>query len=210
MNEISASKVKELREISGAGMMDCKKALLESNGDIQQAMDYLRKSGIAKAQKKSGRIAKDGVISTYIHPGSKLGVLLEINCETDFVAKTPVFQDLAKDIAMHIAAASPISVSKKDISKNLLEKEKEIYVDQAKSSGKPDEIIEKMVQGRIDKFCKENALLDQVFVKNSDLTVNDVITDAIAKLGENISISRFERFQLGENSNSQSGSSQSE
>ena len=210
MTEISASKVKELREISGAGMMDCKKALLESKGDIQDAMDYLRKSGIAKAQKKSGREAKDGVISTYIHPGSKLGVMLEINCETDFVAKTPVFQDLAKDIAMHIAAASPISVSKEDISKDVLEKEKEIYTDQAKSSGKPDDIIEKMVQGRIDKFCKENALLNQVFVKNSDLTVNDVITEAIAKLGENISISRFERFQLGESNSSSSVSEQSE
>ena len=210
MTDISASKVKELRQISGAGMMDCKKALLESKGDIQEAMDYLRKSGIAKAQKKSGREAKDGVISTYIHPGSKLGVMLEINCETDFVAKTPVSQDLAKDIAMHIAAACPISVSKEDISQAVLDKEKEIYVDQAKSSGKPDDIVEKMVQGRIDKFCKENALLDQTFVKNADLTVNDVITDAIAKLGENISISRFERFQLGESSSSSSASEQSE
>ena len=198
MNEISASKVKELREISGAGMMDCKKALLESNGDIQQAMDYLRKSGIAKAQKKSGRIAKDGVISTYIHPGSKLGVLLEINCETDFVAKTPVFQDLAKDIAMHIAAASPISVSKKDISKNLLEKEKEIYVDQAKSSGKPDEIIEKMVQGRLKKFLQENVLLEQNFVKDPSKTITDLITDKVSVLGENIIVNSFSRFQIGE------------
>ena len=198
MNEISASKVKELREISGAGMMDCKKALLESNGDIQQAMDYLRKSGIAKAQKKSGRVAKDGVISTYIHPGSKLGVLLEINCETDFVAKTPVFQDLAKDIAMHIAAASPISVSKKDISKNLLEKEKEIYVDQAKSSGKPDEIIEKMVQGRLKKFLQENVLLEQNFVKDPSKTITDLITDKVSVLGENIIVNSFSRFQIGE------------
>ena len=210
MSAISANLVKELREMSGAGMMDCKKALLESKGDIQKAMDYLRKSGIAKAQKKSGREAKDGTISTYIHPGSKLGVILEINCETDFVAKTPVFQELAKDIAMHIAASSPISVSREDISEDIINKEKEIYSDQAKSSGKPADIIEKMVIGRIDKFCKENALLDQVFVKNSDLTVNDVITDAIAKLGENISISRFERFQLGEQSISQSDSNKSE
>ena len=203
MTEISASKVKELREISGAGMMDCKKALLESKGNIQDAMDYLRKSGIAKAQKKSGREAKDGVISTYIHPGSKLGVMLEINCETDFVAKTEGFQELSKDIAMHIAAASPISVSKDDIPNEVLNKEREIYLDQAKSSGKPDEIAKKMVEGRMDKFCKENALLEQQFVKDPNTTVKEVLTDTIAKLGENISIARFTRFQLGESSSSQ-------
>tara|TARA_Y100000817_G_C16747916_1_gene495593 strand:- start:103 stop:729 length:627 start_codon:yes stop_codon:yes gene_type:complete len=200
MGEISAGKVKELREISGAGMMDCKKALLESAGDIQKAMDFLRKSGIAKAQKKAGREVKDGIISTYIHPGSKLGVMLEINCETDFVAKTPTFQDLSRDIAMHIAAASPISVSKDDIPTNVIEKEREIYMDQAKNSGKPEEIAVKIVDGKMDKFCKENALLEQSFVKDPNMTVNEVITDIIAKLGENISISRFSRFQLGEGS----------
>ena len=141
MSSISAAKVKELRDISGAGMMDCKKALSESDGDIQKAMDFLRKSGIAKAQKKAGREVKDGLVSTYIHPGSKLGVMLEINCETDFVAKTSVFQDLSRDIAMHIAAASPVSVSKEDIPSELLDKEKEIYLEQAKASGKPQETL---------------------------------------------------------------------
>ena len=203
MATISADKVKELRDISGAGMMDCKKALSNSGGDIQKAMDFLRKSGIAKAQKKAGREVKDGLISTYIHPGSKLGVMLEINCETDFVAKTEGFQELSKDIAMHIAAASPISVSKDDIPNEVLNKEREIYLDQAKSSGKPDEIAKKMVEGRMDKFCKENALLEQQFVKDPNTTVKEVLTDTIAKLGENISIARFTRFQLGESSSSQ-------
>jgi len=199
MTAISANKVKELRDISGAGMMDCKKALSESKGDIQKAMDFLRKSGIAKAQKKAGREVKDGLISTYIHPGSKLGVMLEINCETDFVAKTEGFQELSKDIAMHIAAASPLSVSKDDIPSEVLDKEREIYLDQAKSSGKPEEIAKKMVEGRMDKFCKENALLEQQFVKDPNTTIKEVLTDMIAKLGENISIARFMRFQLGEN-----------
>ena len=203
MVTISADKVKELRDISGAGMMDCKKALSNSDGDIQKAMDFLRKSGIAKAQKKAGREVKDGVISTYIHPGSKLGVMLEINCETDFVAKTEGFQELSKDIAMHIAAASPISVSKDDIPNEVLNKEREIYLDQAKSSGKPEEIAKKMVEGRMDKFCKEIALLVQQFVKDPNTTVKEVVTDTIAKLGENISIARFTRFQLGESSSSQ-------
>ena len=206
---ISASKVKELRDLSGAGMMDCKKALLETNGNISDAMDFLRKSGIAKAQKKAGREVKDGLVSTYIHPGSKLGVLLEINCETDFVAKTPVFTDLSRDIAMHIAAAHPIAVSKDDIPEETIQKEREIYTEQAKSSGKPDEIIAKMVDGRINKFCKENALLEQDYVKNPDMTVNEVLVDAISKLGENISISRFSRFQLGEHSSSSPSDSES-
>ena len=208
MSSISAAKVKELRDISGAGMMDCKKALSESDGDIQKAMDFLRKSGIAKAQKKAGREVKDGLVSTYIHPGSKLGVMLEINCETDFVAKTSVFQDLSRDIAMHIAAASPVSVSKEDIPSGLLDKEKEIYLEQAKASGKPQEIAEKMVVGRMDKFCKENALLEQQFVKDPNVTVNEVLTDTIAKLGENISIARFVRFQLGESASSPSKDSE--
>ena len=202
MSSISATKVKELRDISGAVMMDCKKALTESNGDIQNAMDYLRKSGIAKAQKKAGREVKDGLITTYIHPGAKLGVMLEINCETDFVAKTDAFQDLSRDIAMHIAAASPVSVSKDQIPVDVLDKEREIYNDQAKNSGKPPEIIEKMVDGRMDKFCKENALLEQQFVKDPNSTVKEVLTDTIAKLGENISVARFTRFQLGETSTS--------
>ena len=195
---ISASTVKELRDRSGAGMMDCKKALVETDGDLDKAMDFLRKSGIAKAQKKAGREVKDGLVSTYIHPGSKLGVLLEINCETDFVAKTPVFTELSNDIAMHIAAAQPIAISKDDISAEVLNKEREIYTEQAKASGKPEDIITKMVEGRINKFCKESVLLEQEYVKNPDMTVNEVLVDAISKLGENISISRFSRFQLGE------------
>ena len=194
----SAKAVKELRELSGAGMMDCKRALEESNGDLEKAMEALRKSGIAKAQKKAGRSASDGLIFPYIHPGSKLGVLLEINCETDFVAKTDDFQSLAKDISMHIAASCPISVNVEDISESIIEKEKEIYSEQAKSSGKPDNIIEKMVEGRMAKFYKENVLMEQQFVKDPDRTIKDLITENVAKFGENIIIKRFSRFQLGE------------
>lgn len=198
MSAISALAVKELREKSGAGMMDCKKALTEASGDIEKAIDFLRKTGIAKAQKKAGRSTQEGVIIPYIHPGSKLGVLLEINCETDFVAKTDEFQSMAKDIAMHIAASSPLAVNRDGISETVLAREKEIYTDQAKQSGKPTEIIEKMTQGRLNKFFQESALMEQAFVKDPDKTINDIITDTVAKLGENIVISRFIRFQLGE------------
>ncbi len=194
----SAKAVKELRELSGAGMMDCKRALEESSGDLEKAMEALRKSGIAKAQKKAGRSASDGLIFPYIHPGSKLGVLLEINCETDFVAKTDDFQGLAKDIAMHIAASCPISINVEDVSSEMIEKEKEIYFEQAKSSGKPDNIIEKMIDGRMVKFYKENVLMEQQFVKNPDKTIKDLITENVAKFGENIVVKRFSRFQLGE------------
>ena len=194
----NAQSVKELRELSGAGMMDCKRALEEADGNLEKAMEVLRKTGIAKAQKKAGRSASDGLIFPYIHPGSKLGVLLEINCETDFVAKTDEFQSLAKDIAMHIAASSPISVSAEDVSDTIIKKEKEIYSEQARNSGKPENIIEKMIQGRVDKFYKENVLMEQQFVKDPDKTVKDLITDSVAKLGENIVIKRFSRFQLGE------------
>jgi len=196
-----AQSVKELRELSGAGMMDCKRALDESNGDLEKAMEALRKSGIAKAQKKAGRSASDGLIFPYIHPGSKLGVLLEINCETDFVAKTDDFQSLAKDIAMHIAASSPISVNVEDVSESVIDKEKEIYLEQAKNSGKPDNIIEKMIDGRIVKFYKENVLMEQQFVKDPDKTIKDLITENVAKFGENIIVKRFTRFQLGETVN---------
>ena len=194
----NAQSVKELRELSGAGMMDCKRALEESNGDLEKAMEELRKSGIAKAQKKAGRSASDGLIFPYIHPGSKLGVLLEINCETDFVAKTEDFQGLAKDISMHIAASCPISVNAEDIPESVIVKEKEIYFEQAKSSGKPDNIIEKMIEGRMTKFYKENALMEQQFVKDPDKTIKDLVTENVAKFGENIVIKRFSRFQLGE------------
>ena len=198
MSEISASAVKELRNISGAGMMDCKKALSEASGNLDDAMDILRKSGIAKAQKKSGRSTKEGMIYSYIHPGSKLGVLVEINCETDFVANTDDFLKLNKDLAMHIAASSPIAVQREDVPSNLIDREKEIYIDQAKQSGKPDEIINKMIDGRINKFYQENVLLEQAFVKDPEKNVKDIITDTIAKLGENINVARFVRFQLGD------------
>ena len=195
---ISAEQVKELRDRSGVGMMDCKKALMESGGDLEKAFDYLRKVGVAKAQKKEGRSTKEGSIISYIHPGSKLGVLVELNCETDFVAKTDDFLQLGRDVAMHVAAANPISVNPDDISEDVLNREKEIYLDQAKSSNKPDNIIEKMVEGRVQKFYKENVLLEQVFVKDPNKTIKDIITDTIGKLGENIVVSRFQRFQLGD------------
>ena len=195
---ISASSVKELRELSGAGMMDCKKALQESDGDITKAMEALRKNGIAKAQKKIGRSASDGIVIPYIHPGSKLGVLLEVNCETDFVARTGGFQDFCKDVAMHIAASAPIAVLREELSKDVVESEKNIFREQSKKSGKPDEIIEKMIDGRMKKFYQENILMEQSFVKNPDLSINDLLTETIAILGENISIKRFSRYQLGE------------
>ena len=195
---ISASVVKELREVSGAGMMDCKKALQEANGNIEKAMEVLRKNGIAKAQKKSGRSASDGVIIPYIHPGSKLGVLLEVNCETDFVARTEAFQEFCKNVAMHIAATSPICVNREDLDNKLIETEKRIFREQSKKSGKPDEIIEKMIDGRMNKFFQENILIEQSFVKNPDTSISNLLTETIAKLGENISIARFTRFQLGE------------
>ena len=198
MSTITANQVKELRDKSGVGMMDCKKALQEADGNIEKAFDILRKSGIAKAQKKAGRDAKEGNIISYIHPGSKLGVLLELNCETDFVANTEDFQNLGKDIAMHIAAAVPLAVKREDIDSSIIDKEKEIYSDQAKSTGKPDNIIEKMVEGRVKKFYQENVLLEQNFVKDPAKTIEDLITDAVAVLGENIIISKFSRFQLGD------------
>jgi len=194
----SAKTVKQLREISGAGMMDCKKALEECNYDLDKAMDILRKNGIAKAKKKAGRTAKDGVIIPYIHPGSKLGVIAEINCETDFVARTEGFQDFSRDIAMHIAATSPLAVTREDISNDIILKEKEIFKEQASQSGKPENIIEKMVEGRLNKFYQENVLLEQSFVKNPDQTIQDLLSDTISTLGENIEIKRFSRFQLGE------------
>ncbi len=195
---ITANVVKELRQISGAGMMDCKKALQEANGDTEKAMVILRKNGIAKAEKKAGRAASEGSIIPYIHPGSKLGVLLEINCETDFVARTEGFQEFCKDVAMHIAAACPLAVRKEELAPELVEKEKEIYREQSEKSGKPAEIVEKMVEGRLNKFYQESVLMEQNFVKNPDLTIKDLLTETIATLGENVSIARFVRFQLGE------------
>jgi len=196
--EITAALVKELRDRSGVGMMECKKALVETGGNIDKAFDYLRKAGAAKALKKEGREAKEGVVLSYIHPGAKLGVLLELNCETDFVAKTDDFINLGNDIAMHIAATDPLAVSSENISNEIIEKEKEIYTEQAKKTNKPAEIIEKMVEGRLKKFFKENVLIEQDFVKDPNKTIKDIITDTVGKLGENIVITRFKRFQLGE------------
>ncbi len=195
---IAASLVKELRERSGAGFMDCKNALNETNGDIEKAIEFLRKSGAAKAQKKAGRSTKEGAVVQYIHPGGQLGVLLEVNCETDFVARTDGFTDFTKDLAMHIAAASPIVVSREEMDQTIIDKERNFLVEQAKESGKPENIIEKMVDGRIEKFYAENVLLEQPFVKDPEKTIKDLMTEVVATVGENISIARFSRFQLGE------------
>jgi elongation factor Ts len=195
---ISATTVKELREQTGAGMMDCKKALTEADGDIGTAMDVLRKKGLAKAAGKSSRDASDGLISSYIHMGGKIGVLLEVNCETDFVAKTDDFQQLVRDISMHIAATSPAYVKREDVPSEIIDKEKEIYASQVEN--KPPQVIEKIVEGKIEKFYSDTCLVDQVFVKDPDQKqkINDLIVEKIAKLGENIVIKRFARFQLGE------------
>ena len=195
---IDASVVKELRDKTGAGMMDCKKALVETSGNIDKAVDYLRKSGIAKAEKKGDRTAKEGLVFSYIHHGGRLGVLVELNCETDFVAKTDGFSDLAHNIAMQIAATSPLAVKREDIDQKLLDKEKEIFTDQAKESGKPKEIIGKIVEGRVEKFYAESCLIEQQFIKDPDRKIGDLITDAVSTLGENIVINRFARFSVGE------------
>ena len=195
---VDASVVKELREKTGAGMMDCKKALVETSGNIDKAIDFLRKSGIAKAEKKGDRTAKEGLVFSYIHHGGRLGVLVELNCETDFVAKTDGFSDLAHNIAMQIAATSPLAVTREDIDQTLLDKEKEIFTDQAKESGKPKEIIGKIVDGRLEKFYAESCLMEQQFIKDPDRKIGDLITDAVSTLGENIIINQFSRFSVGE------------
>ncbi len=195
---ISASLVKELREKTGAGMMDCKHALEEAGGDIEKAVDHLRKTGAAKADKKASRAANDGVVLSYIHPGSRLGVMVEVNCETDFVARTDNFQQFVRDVAMHIAAANPVVVQREQMPAGLAEREKAIFLEQARDSGKPEEIIEKMVTGRLEKFYAENTLLEQPFVKDPQKTIGDYLKATIATLGENILISRFVRFELGE------------
>lgn len=196
--EINATLVKELREKTGVGMMDCKKALAEAGGDIQQAIDYLRKKGIATAKKRGGRATSEGQIGSYIHAGGKIGVLVEVNSETDFSAKTPDFSDFVKNIAMQIAASNPLSVDREGLPADVLEREKGIYATQAKESGKPEKVIEKMVEGKMKKFYSEACLLEQPYVKNPDITVQDLLNELIAKTGENIVIRRFARFQLGE------------
>lgn len=190
--------VKELREKTGVGMMDCKKALNECNGDIEKSIEYLRKKGIATAQKRGGRSTSEGQIQSYIHAGGKIGVMVEINCETDFTGKNEDFTEFAKNVAMHIAASSPISVDRDGIPADILEKEKEIYTTQAKESGKPEKVIEKIVEGKINKFFAESTLLEQQYVKNPDITIKDLLNEMIAKTGENIVVTRFVRYQLGE------------
>jgi elongation factor Ts len=196
--EISANAVKELREKTGAGMMDCKKALAEAGGDAGKAEEVLRKKGLSAAAKKAGRVASEGAVASYIHMGGKIGVLVEVNCETDFVARTDGFQALVKDLAMHIAAANPLYVKREDVPPEVIEKELEIARHQAREQKKPDAIVEKIAQGKVDKYYKEVALLEQPFVKDDKKTVQEIITDAVAKIGENIQIRRFARFVLGE------------
>ncbi|MBW2142819.1 MAG: translation elongation factor Ts [Deltaproteobacteria bacterium] len=198
--EISASLIKELREKTGVGIMDCKTALKECDGDIDKSIEYLRKKGIATAQKRGGRVTSQGQVQSYIHAGGKIGVLVEANCETDFTAKTDDFTNFARDIAMQIAASSPISIDRENVSDDMLEREKDIYATQAKESGKPDKIIDKIVEGKMKKFFSEACLLEQAFVKNPDITVQDLLNEMIAKTGENIVIKRFSRYQLGESS----------
>ncbi len=198
MAEITAALVKELRERTGAGMMDCKKALAATEGDMDKAIDFLREKGLAAAAKKAGRIAAEGLVESYIHGGGRIGVLVEVNCETDFVAKTDDFKNLVRDIAMHIAAANPSYLRREEVPTAELEHEKMVLSEQARNEGKPEKIIEKMVSGRIEKYYKEVCLLEQPFVKDPDKTISDLITESIAKIGENISIRRFTRYQLGE------------
>lgn len=195
---VDAKKVKNLRDKTGAGMMDCKKALVESSGDMEKAVDYLRKTGITKAEKKSARIAKEGLIYSYIHQGNRLGVLLDIGCETDFVAKTEGFKDIAHNISMQIAATNPIAIRREDVDPELTDREKSIYHEQAKSSGKPEEIIDKIVEGKLNKFFQDNCLLEQTFIKDSEKNIQDLINEIIVTLGENISVNRFTRFAIGE------------
>jgi len=189
--------VKELRDKTNAGMMDCKKALTETKGDMEKAVDLLRQKGLAVAQKRAGRATSEGVIETYIHAGGKLGVMVEVNCETDFVAKNSDFIEFAKNVAMHVAASCPVSVRREDVPADLAERERNIYIQQAIDSGKPANIAEKMVGGKMDRFFAESCLLEQKFVKNPDITVQDLLNELVAKLGENISIKRFARFQVG-------------
>jgi elongation factor Ts len=194
---ISAGLVKELRERTGIGMMECKKALEESSGDIEKAIVVLRKKGHARAKDKMDRHAKEGVIGSYIHLNGKIGVLVEVNCESDFVARNEEFQDLVKNIALHIAAANPTYVSSEDVPQEVLEEERDIIRDQFKDSGKPAEIIEKIVEGKLSKFYQENCLLDQLYIKDDKMAVKDLVTAFIAKSGENVVINRFARFELG-------------
>jgi elongation factor Ts len=190
--------IKDLREKTGVGIMDCKVALKECNGDIKGAVDYLRKKGIATAKKRSSRTTSNGQVQSYIHGGGKIGVLVEVNCETDFTGRTDAFTEFTKDLAMQIAAANPVSVDRETVPPEVLEREKDIYATQARETGKPEKVIEKIVEGKLNKFYSEACLLDQPFVKNPDITIQDYLNEMIAKTGENILVRRFARFQLGD------------
>ncbi|MCL1805897.1 MAG: translation elongation factor Ts [Clostridiales bacterium] len=198
MAEITSAKIRELRERTGAGMLDCKNALAEKEGDIEKAIEYLREKGLAAAAKKAGRIAAEGLCESYIHGGGRIGVLLELNCETDFVAKTDEFKLLAKDICMQIAASKPEYVRREEVPADVVEKEKEIFTAQALNEGKPANVVEKMISGRIEKYFKEICLVEQPFIKDTDITINDLLVRQISKIGENINIRRFVRYELGE------------
>jgi elongation factor Ts len=190
--------VKQLREKSGAGIMDCKEALAECKGDMEKATDFLRKKGLATAAKRAGRTLSEGTIQSYIHTGGKLGVLVEVNCETDFVAKSETFQEFVKNLAMHVAASSPIGILPEDVPAELVQREKEIYRDQALQTGKPEKMVEKITEGKLAKFYKDNCLMSQPYVRNPDISIADLLNEMIAKIGENITIKRFVRFQIGE------------
>jgi elongation factor Ts len=196
--EVSANMVKELREKTGAGMMDCKKALSETAGDFEKAVDFLRQKGLATAAKRAGRIASEGKIGSYIHAGAKIGVMVEVNCETDFVAKTDDFQNFVKDIAMHIAASNPSYVQRENVPAEVLEREREIYRAQAREARKPEKILDKIVEGKLEKYYGEVCLLEQPFIKDPDLTIQDLMNGLIGKLGEKVEIRRFARYQVGE------------
>ncbi len=196
--QVTPQLVKELRERTGAGMMDCKRALVDSEGDVEKAIELLRKRGMATAAKKAGRVAAEGVVSSYIHAGGRIGVLLEVNCETDFVARTDDFQNLVKDLGMHIAASDPRVVSRDEVTDAILERERAIYRDQAVESGKPENVLDRIVEGKIEKFYSESVLMEQPFIKNPEVTVQELVNEVIAKLGENIQVRRFARFKVGE------------
>jgi elongation factor Ts len=198
MSTISAAAVKELREKTGSGMMDCKQALTECGGDLDKAVDFLRKKGLATAAKRSGRVMSEGVIESYIHLGGKIGVMVEVNCETDFVAKNDEFREFSKNIAMHIAATNPLGVKEEDIPEEIVNREKEVYKGQALEMGKPEKMIDKIVEGKLSKFLKESCLLNQAYVRDPEISIADLLNELIAKMGENITISRFTRFQIGE------------
>ena len=195
---ITSELVKNLRDKTQAGMMDCKEALKAADGDMEKAIEYLRKKGLATAQKRAGRVTSQGQIGSYIHGGGKIGVMVEVNCETDFVGRTEQFGELVHNLAMHIAAANPVCVRREEMSTQLLEKEREIYLAQAKESGKPEKVLEKIVEGKVEKFFKEACLMEQPYVKNPDISITDLLNEKIGQIGESITIRRFSRFQLGE------------